>query len=440
MLFNASSPMARGRLSSISVAELLVLSLDRRLNGSFVFEAKVSGRSALVVASGHVTKLRTAEPIHPLGRLLTESGVIDHATLEQGLRLAHAHKDLLGDALIQLDAVDRRVLDTTLREQLERRLSWLGQLPEDSAYGFYANVDLLEDRPVCGADPLGVIWRCIRDGQGRHPRQEAVLSALGTRPLRLAPGAALERFELPASVHACFQHLRARPLELDALIARTGLEPAQARRSIYALLMTRQLEPLSTAGAPLTSPPPDSSAERTPTPARRGSSPPPTPDRVEHALQRASRVVRERTRAEGAAEALRAVDAASQSIARKKYAEAEALVHQACSADPGNAEYMALHAWLRMQNGELAVPALAAQIATTLDRAVMKAPSSVPVRLYRAQVLKRLGRDEDAYKDFRFVARRNPEHLDAVREVRLHLIRARNKQKRSGVFARLFLR
>ena len=67
-------------------------------------------------------------------------------------------------------------------------------------------------------------------------------------------------------------------------------------------------------------------------------------------------------------------------------------------------------------------------------------PSSVPVRLYRAQVLKRLGRDEDAYKDFRFVARRNPEHLDAVREVRLHLIRARNKQKRSGVFARLFLR
>jgi Flp pilus assembly protein TadD len=177
-----------------------------------------------------------------------------------------------------------------------------------------------------------------------------------------------------------------------------------------------------------------------PAPSVRSSSVPPAPDRVEHALERASRLVRERTRAEGAAEAARAVEAAREPINRKQYAEAEALVRKAVSLDPGNAEFLALHAWLRMQNGELGVAALAAQIVAALDRAVMKAPTNAVVRFQRAQVLKRLGRDEDAYKDFRFVARRNPEHIDAVREVRLYLMRTRNKQKQSGVFSKLFLR
>jgi tetratricopeptide (TPR) repeat protein len=465
----ARAPIARGHLSTTSLAELLVLALERRLNGSFVFETPVSDKSALVVAGGRVTKVRTAEPVEPLGLLLTESGLIDQATLQQGLRLAQERNDRLGDALIQLDALDRAVLERTLREQLGRRLSWLGQLPEASAYGFYANVDFLEDRPACGTDPLTLIWRCIREGRGPHPRQEAVLSALGARPLRLASRAMLDRFDLSPRERACFESLRTRPLTLEALVELTGLEYVRARRSVYALLMTRQLEPLalaSTMPPPLrpSSPPASDArgssrpgaAEATPPsrtappsvappaeagpPSRAPSSPAPASERVEHALERASRLVRERTRAEGAAEAARAVESARESIERKQFGEAEALVRKACGLDPSNAEYLALHAWLRMQNGELGVPALAAQIVAALDRAVMKAPTSIAVRFQRAQVLKRLGRDEDAYKDFRFVARRNPDLIDAVREVRLHLMRTRNKQKQSGVFSKLFLR
>jgi len=455
---NAAVPMASGRLSTTSLAELLVLALERRLSGSFVFETPVSDKSALVVTAGRVTKVRTAAPLEPLGLLLTESGIIDQATLDHALRLARERNDRLGDALLQLDALDRSVLERTLRDQVGRRLSWLGQLPEQSAYGFYADIDFLEDRPECGTDPLAVIWRCVREGRAPHPRQESVLSALGSRPLRLATRAVLDRFELTPAERACFEDLRTQPLTLDALIERTGLEYVRARRSVYALLMTRQLEPLALTTTPPPAPRPSEAprseaapSEAAPSEAARSeaapnvravrsSSVPPSPDRVEHALERASRLVRERTRAEGAAEAARAVEAARESIARKQYTEAEPLVRKACSVDPGNAEYLALHAWLRMQNGELAVPALAAQIVAAIDRAAMKAPTSVTVRYQRAQVLKRLGRDDDAYKDFRFVARRNPEHIDAVREVRLHLMRTRNKQKQSGVFSKLFLR
>ena len=155
---------------------------------------------------------------------------------------------------------------------------------------------------------------------------------------------------------------------------------------------------------------------------------------------RASRLVRDQARAEGAAAATRAIEEARELIERKQFALAERLARQACDTDPGNAEYLALHAWLRMQSGDLSTPAFASQIMAALDRAVMKAPESVLVRFYRAQVLKRLGRDEEAFRDFRFVARRAPEQIDAVREVRLHLMRTREKQKQSGVFSKLFLR
>jgi hypothetical protein len=515
----ATPPQARGRLATTSIAELLAMALERRSSGSFVFETPSKDKSALVVASGRVTKVRTAEPVDPLGRLLTDGGVIDRATLERALRVAQERKDPLGEALVQLDAVDRQVIERTLREQLGRRLSWLAELPGQSAFGFYANVDFLEDRPECSGDPLSLIWRCMRDGRLPPPRQETVLSALGTRRLGLGTRGSLYRFDLSPRVRSSIESLSVRPLPLDALIPLTGLADALARRLIYTLLITHQLEPLPVQSAPSarSSVPPDaataaavsqssrpgaSSSSRLPSsqmpPARASQTPaapasqapsarasqapaapsshapsarasqapaapasqatsarasqvPPTsqpstdrpsqvPERVEHALERASRLVRERARAEGAAEASRAVEAADEHITKKQFADAERLMRAACNADPSNPEYLALHAWLRVQIGEHAVPAFAAQIVSALDRAVMKAPTSVPVRFRRAQVLKRLGRDDEAYKDFRFVARRAPDHLDAVREVRLHMIRTRNKQKQSGVFSKLFHR
>ena len=90
----AASPTARGRLSTTPIEQLLVLALERRLSGSFVFETPASDRSALVVASGRVTKVRTAELVEPLGRLLTDSKLIDTATLERGLQTVDSLPEL----------------------------------------------------------------------------------------------------------------------------------------------------------------------------------------------------------------------------------------------------------------------------------------------------------------------------------------------------------
>jgi len=482
----AHRPLVRGRLSTTSLAELLVFALERRLSGSFVFEAPAGARSALVVARGRVTKLRTAEPVEQLGHLLEERGLLDDARLVRALRLAREHGQRLGDTLVRLHELRPEALDAALREQLGRRLCWLGQLPAESAYGFFADVDYLADRAALDTDPLALIWRCLRSGPAALPRQEALLAGLGERPLVLRQSAALERLPMSPGERRWLEALRARPRPLAALLPSGGVERAQLERLIGALLVLRQVgvepepgslvpasgnaaastapsAPASTAPSarvahtllppqsahlaspPRSAPPPSSTPPAThappaAAPVPRSSSTRPAGDRVEHALERASRLVREQTRAEGAAAAALAIEQARQHLEHEEYAAAERLARKAAEADPGNAEILALHAWLRMSIGELATPALAAQIVGMLDRAVRKAPESVPVRSYRAQVLERLGRDEEAFRDYRFVARHAPEQIDAVRKVRLHLMRTRNEQKSSGIFSKLFLR
>ncbi len=467
-------PSARGRLSSTSIAELLVHVLDRKLSGSFVFDAPGadgelhtgSDSSALVVLGGRVTKVRTADTVEPLGRVLVDSGVIDRSTLEAGLQLARQRRDRLGDTLVGLRALDGAALGRALGEQLGRRLSWLSTLPVESAFGFYSGVDFLRDHPTCEAESLALIWRCIRDAAAPLARQEPLLSSLGARALRLHARATLGRFGFANDERALLDSLGSRPQPLESLLARGGVEPVRARRLVYAALLTHQLE-VERAASAFESVPPSAAAQyagpavpsfsRPPPSGRRAEPtipPPPSrssvpasaavpssrpPDRVEQALQRAARAGRERERGPELDAAACAFQAAQSCISRKQFAQAERLARKACAEDATSAEYLALHAWLRMMGGELAVPAQAAQIIAALDRAVMKARDSVSIRFYRAQVLKRLGRDDDAYKDFRFVARRTPDNLDAVREVRLHLMRTRDKPK-PGVLSKLFLR
>jgi tetratricopeptide (TPR) repeat protein len=140
------------------------------------------------------------------------------------------------------------------------------------------------------------------------------------------------------------------------------------------------------------------------------------------------------------ASARESYDCAREHVQRQQFEQAEKLARKACEADTGNAEYLALHAWLRAQLGELQNPELASQIVAALDRAALKQRESVSIRFYRGQVLNRLGREEEARQDFRFVLRREPGHVDAARELRLQQMRNRSAEKRPSLLAKLFLR
>ena len=119
--------------------------------------------------------------------------------------------------------------------------------------------------------------------------------------------------------------------------------------------------------------------------------------------------------------------------------EAFALLEQACMVEPDQAQYRALHAWLRVQRGELkpGTPA-AAEILKVLSWAVRELRHDLEIRMYRGRVLQRLGRKDEAIRDFAVVASMDETNLEAIREVRLHRAREERKAASSGTWTKFF--
>jgi curved DNA-binding protein CbpA len=103
-------------------------------------------------------------------------------------------------------------------------------------------------------------------------------------------------------------------------------------------------------------------------------------------------------------------------------AEQEARI--ALEDDPSQADHVALVAWFDSQKAGADLE----EIVVRLSKAALMEPENVRVRWYRGQLLKRLGHEKRALDDFRFIAERDPRHVDAQRELRLFEMR-RGKSK-----------
>jgi curved DNA-binding protein CbpA len=130
----------------------------------------------------------------------------------------------------------------------------------------------------------------------------------------------------------------------------------------------------------------------------------------------------------------------AQILAKKHdFAAAEALAYQAFQEDPTQLEYGAFYAWAAVQNPQRKEKDFDGLIGL-LNHAVADSKDNVQLRYYRAVVLKRAGRLQEAIKDFHFVHEVDPKHVEAAREIRLFAKRAdeareaREETGRSGAF------
>lgn len=105
----------------------------------------------------------------------------------------------------------------------------------------------------------------------------------------------------------------------------------------------------------------------------------------------------------------------------------------AADADPERGEYLALLGWLESMGS---APNAARDALAVVNRALKIDPDSDRALYYRGAILKRLGKDEEAMKDFRRAATLNPQNLEAVREIRLHGMRS--APEKGGLFSRWF--
>ena len=127
-------------------------------------------------------------------------------------------------------------------------------------------------------------------------------------------------------------------------------------------------------------------------------------------------------RALAASDAFRRAEAL---LAQGHIARAEREARTALELEPGQAEHVALCAWI----DALKPGADASQITLELKRALRLAENSVKVHWYRGLVLQHLGRHEHALREFRNVLELDPRHLDAARQIRIYEMRIEKSPK-----------
>ncbi|HKU39515.1 MAG TPA: DnaJ domain-containing protein, partial [Polyangiales bacterium] len=113
---------------------------------------------------------------------------------------------------------------------------------------------------------------------------------------------------------------------------------------------------------------------------------------------------------------------------RHQYDEALELLEKILNITKDEPDYHAMLGWLLMQKFP-GNDAPIQQISTALDRAIELHADHEKAQLYKAQLLKRLGRHNEALRHFKRVVAINPNNLDAAREVRVANMREEQKDK-----------
>ncbi|MET0412605.1 MAG: DUF4388 domain-containing protein [Polyangiaceae bacterium] len=440
------SASATGRLESLPMCELLAYALYRKLSGSLVFETLEHDKSTLYVERGLVTKVRTARPVLALGELLLAHGTVSQTSLARALAQATSERGLLGHTLLEQKLVSANGLEQALREQLAHRVAWVGSQPPSTSFAFFSDVDLLPEQAPLHGDPVRVIACALRAAPPAERIERVMLRVHGHR-VRLSAGAELERLELSPEQAAFAAAIRRAPEGLVPSADASSAAPL--RQLLYLLVLTRQLllgsdkqatdVPRSARASGLHSPLEERS-QAGDDPSTRPTVPAPPP-RSDSALPPSSMPPSSMPSSSMPAplSAGAALRAAQECIKRHQLDRAQALAEQLRQQDGSRVESQALLAWIQAQREDPRNTRLGHTILSNLNHAIRQEPNNPRIRYYRGQVLKRLGRTEDALKDFRFSARQDPSNLDAIRELRVHNMRSEPPPARtSGMFAKFF--
>jgi curved DNA-binding protein CbpA len=103
-------------------------------------------------------------------------------------------------------------------------------------------------------------------------------------------------------------------------------------------------------------------------------------------------------------------------LKRNNLGAAETEARQALADDPSQADHIALVAWIDASKPSANLE----KVLETLNDCVRMEEMNLRVRWFRGVILKRVGQERRAIDDFRYIVDRDPRHVDAQRELRLH--------------------
>jgi tetratricopeptide (TPR) repeat protein len=120
---------------------------------------------------------------------------------------------------------------------------------------------------------------------------------------------------------------------------------------------------------------------------------------------------------------------------RNDFAQAEHLCRRALAGDATQPDYHAMLAWLISLKPENQSREKTIESIRMLDKALAISEQCERAYFWRGLLYKRIGKIEAAYRDFHEAVDLNPNNIDAVREMRLHNMRAGGRSSSNRVAA-----
>ena len=228
---------ATGTLAATPLAHGLVYARNRRLTGrlELAFEDKTA---TISLWCGSITAVRTSPlglcPGGYFGAVVYELGFIDSSVLDTTLLELAKTKRLHGEILIERKAITPAQRDEALVEQIHRKVHHLFSFPDSATYAFYdAKAPPVE--PPVAVDPVGPVWRGIRDFPPARFVEETV-RRVGESALQATTGGVAR---LPPLERALTQALAERPLTLAEMKEMTELPPSRVELLVYLLVIAK---------------------------------------------------------------------------------------------------------------------------------------------------------------------------------------------------------
>src|SRR5688572_14847024 len=364
---------AVGFLETTSFVDLLVHAFDHRLTGTLVLEEPGGERHGIYFEGGTPRKARTAAIVAPLGEVLVETGVISADVHRRTLARALEEHVLHGRVLVEGGLISERALTVGLREQLLRQMLWLFGRPGSTRFGYFDGSNFLEGWGAESSVRISVmelLWRGLRD-HASPGEVRALLGRLEDRPIVLREDMPLDYFFFMGSDRNVVELLRNRPQRIDELLRAAPGHADVIERVVCLLLLSRSVDLGRRSAPPLGV---EANVEASPWSLRHGDVPkiPPlfeaapasqaepsvvsTPipvaepeivDDHEETLDDgpppSSGETMRSERALAASEAFRKAEAL---LAHGQLGRAESEARAALEAEPGQAEYVALCAWI----------------------------------------------------------------------------------------------
>ncbi len=463
-------PTARGTLASTPVVHALVYMFDHALSGSVLLRESEGQQHVIYFEAGAPSRVRTGRPMALLGEELIAAQLVRPELMPRAIENALRTRQLLGEYLVANDILARELLESALASQVARKISCLVNLPPETDYAFYADLNLLDGWAgveLTPCHPLNAILTSVRQWHDRA-RIRATLGRIAKQPLSLHPQTDLSLIAFTPEETAVVDAVRTARCTITSLYQQNLAEEEIVSSLIYALAVTRCFAFTASKGPPmgaralpgvpppLSIPPPAASVSSFPV-GPNGSQPAPAPDasaapasapsvRSAPPARPSSRALpaverhpsgspprgsdipvqlEERTseppdpEAEEAERALQAMTdfrLAETALSRNDLASAERLAAKAVEGEPTNGEYISLLAWLRALSGKAdAVNEAIAKLSEVLEEDAL----CERALLYRGKLLKRASRKVEALRDFLTVLDVNPKNSEAASEARL---------------------